>query len=155
VLSGSSSAEAAAQQRHVTALGLQAAGDYLGSVKQLSHALHLCPWLTQVRRLYKGILIGGFVEQCCFWKASMSAIDPVRHHCSLCSFGVQICVALAGCLVRAAPERASSASRLLAAQAVEDLVLHPAGMLLMSLRHTTVWIFFVIVVCVAARIIIM
>lgn len=48
LLAGGGSAEFSAQLHHVTALGLQAAGDDLGCARELKRALRLCPWLIEV-----------------------------------------------------------------------------------------------------------
>jgi hypothetical protein len=48
LLAGGGSADITAQQHHVTALGLQAAGDDLGCARELKRALRLCPWMIQV-----------------------------------------------------------------------------------------------------------
>ena len=48
LLAGGGSAEFSAQLHHITALGLQATGDDLGSARELKRALRLCPWLIKV-----------------------------------------------------------------------------------------------------------
>ncbi len=49
LLIGSNGVEFTSQQQHITALGLQASGDYSGAARELAGALHLCPWNTEVR----------------------------------------------------------------------------------------------------------
>ncbi|BDA47118.1 probable tetratricopeptide repeat protein 37 [Coccomyxa sp. Obi] len=63
LLSGSNAAEFIAQQQHIAALGLQASGDYSGAARELTSALHSCPWLMEVRVALAACIVHGAPER--------------------------------------------------------------------------------------------